>query len=102
MNHWYQLALQKLGFRQQAYRATFGEGAPGHMVLVDLANFCGAYDADLNGMTHDEIMVRHGRRQVFFRILKHIKLSPDELEVVSRSALLQAAARLQQINKGDE
>lgn len=102
MNHWFHVAAQKLGIRQQAYRATFGEGAPGHSVVVELATYCRAFDPDVDGMTHDQIMVMHGRRQVFFRILKQLRLSPHELEAISHNALLQAAARLQQMNKGDE
>lgn len=95
MNLVYQRALQKLGLRQKAYQTTFGEGGLGHSVLRDLATYCGAFDADMIGKDSNTILIMHGRRQAFFRIFKHLKLSPGELEIVCRDALVHAAARLQ-------
>ena len=99
---WFQRALQKLGLRQQYYRSLFGEGSPGQLVLRDLAQFCGAFDADMTGKDQNTILIMHGRRQAFFRIFKELKLSPAELEIVCRDALVHAAARLQTTQGVDE
>jgi hypothetical protein len=98
----FHLALQKLGLRQQAYKSVFGPGSPGHQVLIDMAEYTHAFASDPVGMTHDQVMVMHGRRQAFFRIFRHVKLSPAELEIVCKDALVHAAARLQQVNHGVE
>lgn len=82
-----------LGLRQQAYQSVFGEGGPGHSVLVDLAEFCCAFKADADGIDKDKLLTMHGRRQVYFRILDHLKLSPMEIEAVYHDALL-ARARM--------
>ena len=102
MNAFLDTAAQKLGFRQSAYRQTFADGSPANLVLVDLANFSRAFDADIDGVSHDGLMMIHGRRQVFFRIVKHLKLTPIELEYVYQPAMLAAAARLQRTNQGDD
>lgn len=96
----YHRALQALGFRQSAYKATFAEGGQAHNVLLDLAAYSRAFEPDTEGLTHDAILVMQGRRQAFFRIYKQLKLSPQELEAVSRNALLHAAQRL--TTNGDE
>ena len=95
MNQFYQIALQKLGFRQQAYRSTFAEGSPAHLVLVDLAKFSRAFQADITGISNDVLREMHGRRQMFFRMTDHLKLTPQELELVYRNALVSAANKLQ-------
>jgi len=95
MNSFYYSALQKLGFRQQAYQTAFAEGSPGHLVLADLADYSRAFNADTDGISHDVLMAMHGRRQMFFRIIHHLKLAPHEIEAVYRTALMRAAARLQ-------
>lgn len=87
------LALQKLGLRQRSYQSVFD--GPLHNVLVDLARYSGAFEADPNGISRDELLARHGRRQMFFRILHHIKLTSQELEAVYRPALVAAATKLQ-------
>jgi hypothetical protein len=101
MNKFLHTAAQKLGFRQQSYQSVF-EGSARQLVLVDLANYARAFDGDPDGMSHDALMTMHGRRQMFFRILKHLKLNPQELEYVYRPALMNAAARLQRSNPGDD
>jgi len=98
----YMLALQKLGFRQRAYQSAFGEGSPGHLVLVDLAAYANAFAPDTDGISHDMLMTMHGRRQMFFRIVNHLKLAPNEIEVVYRSVLMRTAARLQTTRGEDE
>lgn len=91
----YQAALSRLGFRQRAYQAAFAEGAPGHLALRDLALYSRAFEPDVDGLTHDQILIMQGRRQMFFRIFHHVKLSSIELETVARDAIVHAAARLQ-------
>ena len=96
MKAFFHRAVQKLGLRQRSYQQTFlSEGSPAVFVLRDLALFCGAFDADLTAKDHDAVLIMHGRRQAFFRIFKHVKLTPAELELVCRDALVHAAARLQ-------
>lgn len=97
-----QIAAQKLGFRQGAYRQTFGEGSLLHLTLVDLANYSRAFDADNADLDDRQLVRMSGRRDVFFRIIKHLKLTPTELEQVYRPALINAAARLQRSNPGDD
>lgn len=101
MSDFYNVALQKLGLRQKSYQTAFGrEGGPGFHVLVDLADYSHAFAADPENLTETQLWEMHGRRQMFFRIFKHIKLTPLELENVARSALQHAAMRL--ANKGAE
>jgi hypothetical protein len=94
-------AAQLLGFRQQTYQSAFN-GSAMQLVLVDLAKFARAYDADLDGLSHDQLMAMHGRRQMFFRIVKHLKLSPAELEQVYQPALVHAARRIQTTQGAEE
>lgn len=101
MNHLYHAALQKLGFRAQSYQSVFA-GSAMHLVMTDLAKFSGAFVTDPTGMTHDALMMMHGRRQMFFRIWNHLKLSPHELEEIARPALIAAAARLAPKETTDE
>ncbi len=77
--------------RQTAYRRTFG-GAPGAVVLNDLAKFCRAYDS----VYHDNQRLTDiaiGRNEVWLRIQNHLKLSPDELFALSTTG--QPGARVQ-------
>ena len=101
MNEFIRAAIQRLGFRKQSYQTAFG-GSSMQMVLVDLAKFSRAFDADIEGISHDALLMMHGRRQMFFRILTHLKLSQAELEQVYQPALVQAAARLQRSQGVDE
>jgi hypothetical protein len=91
----YDRAREMLGFRQRAYQTAFSEGTPAHLVLTDLAVFCRAFGGDVDGIDQNTLMTMHGRRQVFFRIIEHLKLSPLEIEAVYRSTLMRSAARLQ-------
>lgn len=100
-NNLYMLALQKLGFRQHAYQAAFGEGTPGHLTMVDLADYSHAFMPDTEGLSDGQLREMHGRRQMFFRITNHLKFAPSEIEAIYRSALLRAASRLQS-NRGDD
>ncbi len=96
LSHYYMLAVQKLGFRQQSYQQAFGiEGSPANLALIDLADFCGVFnDQSQATLTDAEVRERHGMRRAFFRIWKNLNLNPAEMELVARSALVRAAARL--------
>ena len=88
-------AIEKLGIRQRAYKQAFGiVGSPQYLALLDMADYCGAWNGDSANMGHDMLMQMVGRRQAFFRIFNHLKLSQAEIETVYRGALLRAAERL--------
>jgi hypothetical protein len=87
-------AAEKLGFRQKAYQAVFA-GSMLQLVLVDLAKYSNAFEADAENVSDATLRRLQGRRDVFFRIVRHLKLSPLEIEQVYAPALMQAAARLQ-------
>jgi hypothetical protein len=95
-------AAQKLGYRQSAYRSAFPEGSATNLVLIDLAKHSRAFDEDVDGLSELAWARMVGRRDMFFRIVKHLKLSPTELEDVYRPALLGAAARLQRTQGDDD
>lgn len=90
----WQNAIQRLGFRQQAYQRVF-DGAM-QTALIDLARYSRAFDADTSGMSDRDLWEMHGRRQMFFRIVSHLKLTSQELEQVYRPELVMTANRLQQ------
>jgi hypothetical protein len=99
---WYRRATEKLGFRQKSYQQAFGvEGSPANLALVDLADYCGAFRSDLAGLTNEQLREMNGRRQAFFRVWTHLKLSPIEMELVCKQVLVRAASRLSQIEAGD-
>lgn len=63
--------------RQRAYQTTFA-GPVGEVVLADLAKFCRAYASTF----HPDPRVAatlDGRREVFLRIQKYLKLTDDQL-----------------------
>jgi len=72
--------LRTIGLRQRSYQSLFAE--PNHKVLAELALYSNAFRADVDGLSHDMIMIMHGRRQMFFHIVDHLKLSVDELEAL--------------------
>lgn len=92
-------------FKQKHYQSTFGEGSSGHLVLEDLALFCCAFKGDQDNMTPNELMKMHGRRQVYFRIIDLLKLSPTEIESVYRNAVTKQALLKQHLaaaNRGED
>ena len=96
-------AVKSLGLRQRSYESMFAEGSPYHHVLVELALYCRAFDADQDDLTHDRLMMMHGRRQVYFLILNHLNLSPNEIEAFYTSiAARPAAARRLVVPQGED
>lgn len=72
-----EMARNLLFRRQRNYKLTFGSEAGKH-VLADLAKFCRANDTAFHADPRVHAALE-GRREVFLRIMQHIKLSPDEL-----------------------
>jgi HD superfamily phosphohydrolase len=74
--------------RQQAYQQVFTpESRFAQMVLRDLAKFCRANQSAFN---KDERIhaVLEGRREVWLRIERHLKMNPEELwKLIGRSDL---------------
>lgn len=63
--------------RQYAYQATF-RGPLAEVVLKDLARFCRAHESTYHEDARAHALAE-GRREVFLRIERHLKLKPDEL-----------------------
>jgi hypothetical protein len=94
-------AVEKLGFRQKAYKTAFGTiGSPQYLALLDLADYCAAWTGDVDGLSHDTLMQMSGRRQAYFRLFNHLNLNQTEIETVYKGALVRAAERLNP--QGDE
>ncbi len=78
-NRWkiFQRTLDFLRLRKRAYQFTFGD-AKTNEALKDLARFCHIGRAPYNANSRlNDILI--GRQEVFFRIIDHLKLQPDEL-----------------------
>jgi len=86
-------AVKSLGLRQRAYQGLFGEGSPSHHILTELALYAKAFEPDTDGIGHDMLMTMHGRRQMFFHIVNHLKLSTNELEAIYISVATRSAQR---------
>jgi hypothetical protein len=82
-------ALDLIGNRRQAYVATFA--AEREFVMTDLAKFCRAFgeDPDKPNETYEARLVEMGRREVFWRIWRHLNLTEVELAAVYRAAQLE-------------
>jgi hypothetical protein len=92
----YYRAMEKLGFRQRAYQQAFGQpGSPAYLALVDLADYCGAFRADVVGLNEAHLREMNGRRQVFFRLWQHLNLNQAEMETVFKGSLLRTAETMQ-------
>jgi len=69
-----------LGFlqcRRSAYRAIF-HSPMGEEVLTDLAKFCRAHESTFHADPRVHAVLE-GRREVFLRIARHLKLDDDKL-----------------------
>jgi hypothetical protein len=67
-----------LGDRQRAYQLTMKDAA-GAAVLADLAIFCRADETCVVPGDRDRTYVLEGRREVYLRIMDHLKLSTEQL-----------------------
>jgi hypothetical protein len=86
-------AAKTIGLRQRSYQGMFAEGAPYHHVLSELALYARAFSADDDNLSRDDLMKMHGRRQMFFMILNHLKLSTAEIEGIYISLAARNSAR---------
>jgi hypothetical protein len=59
--------------RQRAYRTVFVDGPATDRVLRDLARFCRANDSTFHADPRMHAVLE-GRREVFLRVCKHLKL----------------------------
>ena len=69
--------LDKLRLRKHNYRSAFGHGAPAEKALIDLGQYCHAFENDI--IDHDRALVALGLRRAYFRIIDHLQFEPDEL-----------------------
>ena len=72
-----QRVLDFLRTRKRAYQLTF-QNPKNHVVLKDLAKFCGANKSPQHFDLY-RIGVAVGRREVWLRVQHHLDLSPEEL-----------------------
>ena len=63
---------------RNAYLRAFGNYA-GQAVMIDLARFCRADETCVIPGDHDRTLVLEGRREVFLRIVQHLRLQPEQL-----------------------
>jgi hypothetical protein len=63
--------------RAQDYRQVFS-GVHGERVLDDLAKFCRAHESTFNPDARMEGVLQ-GRREVWLRIARHLKMTEEEL-----------------------
>lgn len=66
-----------LGSRQTAYHQAFLNPV-GERVLADLARFCRAHDSTFHKDDRADALLE-GRREVWLRIQRHLRLTPEQL-----------------------
>ncbi len=77
----YQLTFHNSNFvvgLRAAYLRAFGNYA-GQAVMIDLARFCRAAETCVIPGDHDRTLVLEGRREVWLRIIQHLRLQPEQL-----------------------
>jgi len=73
-----------LSSKTVAYSRTFNEESiDARIVLEDLAEFCRAHDSTYHADARIHAVLE-GRREVWLRIQKYLKLTPDELWELKR------------------
>lgn len=71
--------VERLGFKQKAYKLTFAPGAPAHTAFLDLARYCHAFHNEFVP-NHPELTERiAGRREAFMHIWQFLHLQPEVL-----------------------
>lgn len=72
--------LEFLRQRKTAYHLVFRLDQPADMeVLRDLAWFCRANESCVVPGDRDRTLLLEGRREVYLRIVQHLKLTPEQL-----------------------
>jgi HD superfamily phosphohydrolase len=70
--------------RQQAYHQVFDkESRFAQTVLRDLAKFCRAHETTFHSNPRVQAALE-GRREVWLRIEQHLKMTPDELWMITK------------------
>ncbi len=84
----YQRTIDFLRLRKRAYQFTFGKPQDNE-ALKDLARFCRIGAAPFHPeQRKTDILI--GRQEVFYRIIGHLKLEPDELfEIYNKPSTIQ-------------
>ena len=84
----YYRVMDFLRLRSRAYRFTFKD-AKSNEVLKDLAKFCHIGKAPFHpDQRKTDVLI--GRQEVFFRIVDHLNLEPDELyQIYNRPSAIQ-------------
>lgn len=84
----YQRTLDFLRLRKRAYQLTFRD-AKNNVCLKDLAKFCHIGKAPFHpDQRKNDLLI--GRQEVFYRIIDHLNLQPDELfQLYNSPSLLQ-------------
>lgn len=76
--------------RKEAFARVFSEGATTaddiEFVLQDLAHFCRAYEPTFHATNPKIQDLLEGRKEVYYRIVEHLRLSHDDLLVKHTSA----------------
>ena len=84
----FQRTLDFLRLRKRAYQFTFGQPKDNE-ALKDLAKFCRVGTPPFNrDQRMQDILI--GRQEVFFRIINHLRLAPEELhDLYNKSSSIQ-------------
>jgi len=77
MTEWLEKVRRALMRRRHNYRLAF-LSPPGQEVLKDLARFCRAHESTFHENDRAHVLAE-GRREVWLRIERHLRLTPDEL-----------------------
>lgn len=72
-------AIDFLTYRAKAYRLTFQGPIRENAVLRDLARFCRAFETTAIPGDRDRSLLLEGRREVWLRIVNHLRLTPEQL-----------------------
>lgn len=73
-------ALDLLRIRSRDYRLAFST-VPAQNVLIDLAKFCRANETCFQADPRMHAVLE-GRREVWLRLMNHIRLNPEELYAI--------------------
>lgn len=93
MNVAFASLLQRIGLRKKGYRAMFGpSGILTREELIDLAQFCRAFESTAVPGDRDLTWALIGRREVWLRIVQHLNLEPEELMALYRPAIVKGEA----------
>lgn len=64
--------------RMRAYKDVFQRSGSCEAVMADLAKFCHFLASTYHPTSERETWILEGRRQVYLRIVQHLRLTPEE------------------------